>query len=441
MFDSLTEKLLESFRSLAGKTRFSEEELDEVCRKIRTNLLEADVHVKVVKDFIETVRKKASEIEFKKNFSPEQEFIRIVYEELAQSMGKTQSPLNLQVRPPAVFLMVGLQGSGKTTSSAKLARYLKDTLKKEVLLTSLDIYRPAAIEQLKTLAENNQLSSFDPQDQDSVRERALLAKEEAIKKSYDVLILDSAGRLHIDQELMEELSEVYSAVSPNETILVMDGMIGQDAVNVASQFQEKLELTGIILTKLDGDTRGGAALSLRAVTGLPIKFMGTGEKAQDLEVFHPDRLASRILDMGDLLSLAEKAQKTLDPTETLKLAKKVKKNDFTLADFFLHLQQIKKMGSFENLLKFIPGMGQISKQIQHLSPPDTEIKKIEAIILSMTPEERVDHSLLDGSRRKRIAGGSGTKVEDINRFIKQFLEAKKLMSHFTKTSGKRKNLW
>jgi signal recognition particle subunit SRP54 len=339
-------------------------------------------------------------------------------------------------------MIVGLQGSGKTTTAVKLARYLKEAQKKNVLTASVDIYRPAAIEQLKVMVSPLGIDNFESPTMDSARSRALLAKEEAIRRNADVLILDTAGRLHVDQEMMDEVSELSSVLSPAEILLVVDAMTGQDAVRIATSFQERLPLTGLLLTKLDGDARGGAALSVRAVTGVPIKFVGTGEKPVDLEVFHPDRMASRILDMGDLLSLAEKAQSTLDPEETLKLARKVKKNDFTLADFYLHLQQIKKMGSFENLLKFLPGMGQLTKQFKHLTPPDTELKKIEAIILSMTPEERVDHGILDGSRRRRIAFGSGTKVEDVNRLVKQFLEARKMMTRLTKTAmGKRRGLW
>jgi signal recognition particle subunit SRP54 len=442
MFESLTEKLLHTLRTLSGKTRLTEEVLDEVCRQLRTNLLEADVNVKVVKDFIDTVRAKSLGTEIKKSLTPEQHFIRIVYEELSQVMGGKATPLNLKVRPPAVLMVAGLQGSGKTTSLAKLARYLKETEKKNVMVASIDIYRPAAIQQLQVLAASLEIDFFESAVIDSARDRAVLAKEEAIRKGAEVLLVDTAGRLHVDQEMMDEIQELSNVFEPAELLLVVDAMTGQDAVQIATSFHERLALTGIILTKLDGDARGGAALSVRAVTGCPIKFVGVGEKPTDLEVFHPDRLASRILDMGDLLSLAEKAQSTLDPEETLKLAKKVKKNDFTLADFYLHLQQIKKMGSFENLLKFLPGMGQMSKQFKQMTPPDTELKKIEAIILSMTPQERVDHNLLDGSRRRRIAGGSGTKVEDVNRLVKQFLEARKMMTRLTKSAmGKRKGMW
>jgi len=442
MFESLTEKLLTTLRTLSGKNRLTEEVLDEVCRQLRTNLLEADVNVKVVKDFVQTVRSKALGVEVQKSLTPEQHFIRIVYEELAQVMGGKATPLNFKVRPPAIFMIVGLQGSGKTTSAVKLARHAKEVLKKRVLTASVDIYRPAAVDQLRVLVSGLGIDHFDSPVMDSARDRALLAQEEAIRRNAEVLILDTAGRLHVDQEMMDEIHELSTVFSPAEILLVVDSMTGQDAVRIATAFQERLPLTGLILTKLDGDARGGAALSVRAVTGCPIKFIGTGEKPTDLEVFHPDRLASRILDMGDLLSLAEKAQSTLDPEETLKLAKKVKKNDFTLADFYLHLQQIKKMGSFENLLKFLPGMGQMTKQFKQMAPPDTELKKIEAIILSMTPDERVDHGVLDGSRRRRIATGSGTKVEDVNRLVKQFLEARKMMTRLTKsTMGKRKGMW
>ncbi|MBM4303702.1 MAG: signal recognition particle protein [Deltaproteobacteria bacterium] len=442
MFDSLTEKLVTTLRTLSGKTRLSEETLDEVCRQLRTNLLEADVNVKVVKDFIESVRAKSLGKEVQRSISPEQHFIRIVFEELTNVMGGKATELNFRVRPPAVFMVVGLQGSGKTTTSVKLAKYIKDKFKKSVLAASMDVYRPAAIEQLATQMQSLGIENFESSTTKSVRERAILAKEEAIRKNMDVLLVDTAGRLHIDNEMMDEVSELAQVFQPAEILLVIDGMTGQDAVKIASSFNERLALSGLILTKLDGDARGGAALSVRAVTGVPIKFVGIGEKSADFEVFHPDRLASRILDMGDLLSLAEKATTTLDPEETLKLATKAKKNDFTLADFYSHLQQIKKMGSFENLMKFLPGMGQMTKQFKDMAPPDTELKKIEAIIQSMTPNERVDHNLLDGSRRKRIAAGSGTKVEDINKLMKQFLEARKMMTRLTKMSlGKRNRMW
>ncbi len=442
MFESLTEKLIGTLRVIAGKTRLTEEVLDEVCRQLRTHLLEADVNVKVVKDFVQTVRQKALGNEVQKSLTPEQHFIRIVYQELAQIMGGQAAPLNFRVRPPAVFMVVGLQGSGKTTSTVKLAKHLQDVHKKRVFTASLDVYRPAAIEQLSTLMTREGMDYFDSPVLDSVRERAVLAREEAIRKNAEVLLIDTAGRLHVDADMMEEIRELSSVFSPAEILLVVDAMTGQDAVNIATSFQESVPLTGVILTKLDGDARGGAALSVRAVTGVPIKFVGVGEKPQDFEIFHPDRLASRILDMGDLLSLAEKAQATLDPAETLKLAKKVKKNEFTLADFYVHLQQIKKMGSFENLLKFLPGMGQMTKQFAQMAPPDDELKKIEAIILSMTPQERVDHGVIDGSRRKRIASGSGTEVQDVNRLLKQFLEARKMMSRLTKSPmGKRRPMW
>jgi signal recognition particle subunit SRP54 len=442
MFESLTEKLVQTLRVVSGKNRLNEELLDEACRQLRTTLLEADVNVKVVKDFVAQVRSRSLGTEVQKSVSPEQHFIRIVYEELAGIMGGKVVPLNFRVRPPAVFMMVGLQGTGKTTTTAKLARHLKEKEKKRVIVASLDVYRPAAIEQLKVMVEPLGVDVFSSPTTDSVRARALLAQEEAIRQNAEVLLLDTAGRLHVDEGMMEELEELTSLFKPAEILLVVDAMSGQDVVRVAESFQQRLELTGIVMTKMDGDSRGGAALSVRAVTGCPIKLMGTGEKTSDLEMFHPDRVASRILDMGDLLSLAEKAQSTLDPAESLKIAKKIKKNDFTLADFFTHLQQIKKMGSFENLLKFLPGMGQMSKQLQGLTPPDTELKKIEAIILSMTPGERIDHDLLDGSRRKRIATGSGTEVQDVNRLVKQFLEARKMMTRMAKSPmGKRGGMW
>jgi len=442
MFDSLTQKLVSTLRVISGKNRLTEEVLDEACRQLRTTLIEADVNVKVVKDFVQAVRSRSLGTEVQKSLSPEQHFIRIVYEELANVMGGKVVPLNFRVRPPAVFMMVGLQGTGKTTTTAKLARLLKEKEKKRVLVASLDVYRPAAIEQLKILVEPLGVDVFQSPVTDSVRARALLAQEEAIRQNAEVLLLDTAGRLHVDQQMMSELEELAGHFKPAETLLVVDAMSGQAVVGVAESFQKNLELTGIVMTKLDGDTRGGAALSVRAVTGCPIKLVGVGEKTTDLELFHPDRTASRILDMGDLLSLAEKAQSTLDPAESIKIAKKIKKNDFTLADFFTHLQQIKKMGSFENLMKFLPGMGQMTAQLKGMTPPDTELKKIEAIILSMTPAERTDHDLLDASRRRRIASGSGTGVPDVNRLVKQFMEARKMMTRMAKSPmGKRRGMW
>lgn len=441
MFESLTQKLLVSLRSIGHRTRLTEDVVDEVCRQLKTNLLEADVHVKVAKDFIDGVRKKALGTEVQKSLSPEQQFIRIVYEELCSVMGGKNTPLSFRVRPPAVILVVGLQGAGKTTTLVKLAKHIREVHKKSLLVASVDVYRPAAIEQLATQIKALGYDHFDCPVMEA-RPRAVLAKEEAIKQNAEVLLIDTAGRLHIDSEMMSELQELVQVFSPIEILLVIDSMTGQDAVKIATHFQETLPISGIVLSKMDGDARGGAALSVRAVTGCPIKFVGMGEKASDLELFHPDRVASRILDMGDLLSLAEKAESTFDKEETLKLSKKIKKNDFTLADFYGQLQQIKKMGSFENLLKFLPGSAGLSKQIQTLTPPDTEIKKIEAIIQSMTPSERVDYDLLDGSRRRRIAAGSGTRVEDINKLMKQFLEARKMMTRLAKSPmGKRRGLW
>jgi signal recognition particle subunit SRP54 len=442
MFQTLTEKLLEGLRGLSGKGRMTEELLDEVCRQLRTTLLEADVNVKVVKDFVQAVRNRCATEQVQRSLTPEQHFIRIVYHELTRLMGGKETPLELKAKPPVVVLMVGLQGSGKTTTTVKLAKWIRERLNKRLLVASVDIHRPAAIEQLEFQLKAQGLDVFSSPVTTSASDRAILAKEEAIRQNAEVLLVDTAGRLHVDAGMMDELQEVSGALEPTETLLVVDGMAGQDAVHVAERFHERFPLTGIVLTKLDGDARGGAALSLRAVTGLPIKFIGTGEKAGDLEVFHPDRIASRILDMGDLLSLAEKAQQTVDRDTAIALTKKAKKKDFTLSDFYLHLQQVKKMGSFENLLKFLPGMGGLAKQLERMPPPETELKKIEAIILSMTREERDNHDLLDASRRRRIAKGSGTKVEDVNRLVKQFLEARKMMTRLMKSPmAKRRPVW
>ncbi len=431
MFENLSDKILGSIKKLKGQSHITEANVEEVIKEIRMSLLEADVNFKVVKSFIDRVKVKAIGIDVIKNVNPGQMFIKIVHDELVQTLGGGAVDVNVREKP-SVVMMVGLQGAGKTTSTAKLGLYLRQKLGKKVGFVPADIYRPAAIEQLQILAKQNNFSVFPSTIQmkpEDILKQALVWAE---KEMIDVLLLDTAGRLQIDDQLMTELENLKKVIAPTEILLVADAMLGQQAVSVAETFHQRLGLTGLILTKVDGDARGGAALSIREITGIPIKFMGVGEKVTALEVFHPDRLAGRILDMGDVLSLVEKAQDLIDVNEAERSAKRMMKNQFTLEDFLAQIQQLKKLGGFESMLKFLPGMGEISKQMKTMSPPDDEIKKIEAIIRSMTIQERDDHRILNGSRRQRIALGSGTQVQDINKLVKQFEEAKKMMSGMMK---------
>jgi signal recognition particle subunit SRP54 len=431
MFESLQNKLEATFKRLRGRGSLSAGDVDEAMREVRLALLEADVNYKVVKDFCQAVAAKAVGESVMKSLSPGQQVIKIVHEELIRVMGDEAVPLNLKVAPPCVLMMVGLQGSGKTTSSAKLARYLRDELKRTPLLVPADVYRPAAIEQLKTLARAIDIPCFESRtDQDPV----VIAKEAldlATRTGRDVVIIDTAGRLQIDTELMQELQEISDAVEPHEILLVADAMTGQEAVNIAEAFDKALEIDGLVLTKFDGDARGGAALSMRQVTGKPIKFVGVGEKTDALEVFHPERIASRILGMGDVLTLIEKTIKQVDVDQTAELQKKIKKGDLSLEDFLGQLRMIKKMGDLTSLAGMIPGMDKMVKKVDP-AEVDKELKRVEAIILSMTPGERANHAILNGSRRKRIAKGSGTSVEDVNKLMKQFIEMKNMMSKISK---------
>ena len=431
MFDSLHTKLEGAFKKLRGKGVLTENDIDTAMKEVRMALLEADVNFKVAKSFCESVAAEARGEAILKSLSPGQQVIKIVHEKLIEVMGSQAASLNLQDAPPIVIMLVGLQGSGKTTSCGKLARYLRDELKRTPYLVPADVYRPAAIEQLKTLAASLSVPVYqsDPS-MDPVR-IAQDAIAQATAEHCDVVILDTAGRLQIDGEMMQELQEISTAVQPHEILLVADAMTGQEAVNVATGFDEALEIDGLILTKLDGDARGGAALSMKAVTGRPVKFIGMGEKLEALEVFHPDRMASRILGMGDVLSLIEKASKEIDLEESLALQKKMRKNEFTLDDFLGQLRMMKKMGNMGSLMGMIPGMGKIAKQIDP-EHADKELKKIEAIILSMTKEERSKHTLINGSRRKRIAKGSGTRVQDVNNLLKQFTQMRTMMQKLTK---------
>ncbi len=427
MFDNLTEKFESVFKKLRGHGRLTEENIQEALREVRLVLLEADVNFKVVKDFVAAVRERAVGQEVLKSLTPAQQVIKIVREELGRLMGEGgDNALDLAARPPVALMLCGLQGAGKTTTCGKLALRLRKE-KRTPLLVPADIYRPAAIEQLKTVGRQIGMEVYDSKpDQDPV-DICRQARRYAELNGFDTIILDTAGRLHVDTELMEELVRIKTAVAPQEILLVADAMTGQDAVNVAESFNAQLDLTGVILTKLDGDARGGAALSIRAVTGKPIKLVGMGEKLDALEPFHPDRMAQRILGMGDVLTLIEKAQETVNKDEAVAMEKRLRKEGFTLENFRDQLQSIKKMGSMESILKLIPGAGKALKQMEGKTLPDKELKKIEAIINSMTPQERRDHRLIKGSRRLRIARGSGTTVQDVNQLIKRFTEAQKMM--------------
>ncbi|WP_353892132.1 signal recognition particle protein [Proteinivorax hydrogeniformans] len=427
MLQGLSEKLQGVFANLKKKGKLSEKDVKEAMREVRVALLEADVNFQVVKKFIKTVREKSTGQEILNSLTPGQQVIKIVRDELQELMGGENEGLNLNSHP-APIMLVGLQGAGKTTMSVKLAKKLSDDNKK-VLLVAADIYRPAAIKQLESMAEKEEIDFFQLGTNNNPVNICKAAMEHAKKYGHDILIFDTAGRLHVDEKLMSELEEIQKATSPCETLLVVDSMTGQDAVNVAQNFNEKLGISGVVLTKLDGDTRGGAAISIKAVTGAPIKYIGTGEKVENLEPFHPDRMASRILGMGDVLSLIEKAEQAIDVEKAQELQEKMKSQQFTFDDFMSQLEQIKKMGSLDQILGMIPGLP--SKKLKGLSVDDADLVKIEAIIKSMTKEERTNPSVINGSRRKRIALGSGTKVQDVNRLLKQFDQMKKMMKQFS----------
>jgi len=430
MFDSLTDKLSSVFKKLRGHGKLTEQNITEALKEVRLALLEADVNFKVVKDFMERIRSRAVGQEVLESLTPAQQVIKVVHEELIALMGGMSSALNLSYQPPIPIMLVGLQGSGKTTTVGKLGKFLKDKGRKPYLVPA-DVQRPAAIEQLKKLGEQLGLPVFDPDPKESPLTICRKALSWADGEDADVLIIDTAGRLHIDEPLMKELEEIRREIIPREILLVADAMTGQDAVNVARRFNEALDIQGVILTKLDGDARGGAALSIKAVTGKPIKFIGVGEKLDALEVFHPDRMASRILGMGDVLSLIEKAQEAIDTKTAQELEKKLLKDTFTLEDFREQLQQIKKMGSIDQILSMIPGMSRL-KLPQDLQGSEKELVKVEAIINSMTRQERRSPEVLNGSRRLRIAKGSGTTVQDVNQLLKQYLQMKKMLRQFKK---------
>jgi len=427
MFDTLSERLSKTIKTLRGQGRLDENNIKDALRDVRMALLEADVALPVVKGFIEQVRERAVGQEVMQSLSPGQAFIKIVNDELVKVMGEANVELNLQTTPPAIILMAGLQGAGKTTSVAKLARLLTEKHKKKVMVTSADIYRPAAIKQLETLAGEVGVTFFPSSTDQKPVTIANGAIDQARKQFIDVVIIDTAGRLHIDAEMMDEIKELHSAISPVETLFVVDSMTGQDAANTARAFDEALPLTGVILTKTDGDARGGAALSVRQITGKPIKFLGVGEKTTALEAFHPDRVASRILGMGDMLSLIEEAQQKVDHKQAEKLANKIKKGKgFDLSDFREQLKQMQNMGGMSSMMDKLPGMGELPANVKD-QVNDRDMLRLGAIIDSMTPGERQRPEVIKGSRKRRIATGSGTQVQDVNRLLKQFKQMQKMM--------------
>lgn len=431
MFENLSDKLTNTLRKVRGQAKISETNIEEALKEIRLSLLEADVNFKVVKAFLDQVKSKALGAEVLQSLSAGQQFVKIVHDELVQTLGSAAEEINVRGEP-AVLMLVGLQGVGKTTTAAKLALFVRQKLKKKPGLVPADIYRPAAIEQLTILAKQNEIPVFGSQAGQSVAQIVENAKAWAKEEMIEVVIVDTAGRLQIDEPLMAELRNLKEAWPPNEILLVADAMLGQQSVQVAEGFHQQLGLSGLILTKVDGDARGGAALSIRKATGVPIKFLGVGEKVANLEVFHPDRLAGRILGMGDVMSLVEKAQDVIDEKTARESARKIGKGSFTLDDFLGQMQMMKKMGGIESLMKMIPGMGNLTKQLKDMKPPEDEMKKIEAIIRSMTMKERNNPKILNGSRRLRIANGSGTQVKDVNKLVNQFTQAQKMMSQMMK---------
>lgn len=441
IFESLSDRLQATFKKLRGHGKLTEDDVNEAMRDVRMALLEADVNFKVVKQFIKTVKERAIGQDVLETLTPAQVVIKIVDEELTKLMGGTQSRINMSPKPPTIIMMVGLQGAGKTTSAGKLGLALKKQGKRP-LLVAADIYRPAAITQLQVLGKQLDIPVFSMEQGTNAVTIAKNSIDYSQSHACDVVIIDTAGRLQIDEKLMQELKDIKSEVHPHEILLVVDAMTGQESVNVAQAFNESLGLDGVVMTKLDGDARGGAALSVKAVTGVPIKFIGLGEKLEPLEPFHPDRMASRILGMGDVLSLVEKAQATFDMEEAKKMEKKLRKDEFTLDDFLSQMQQVKKLGSLDNILGLIPGMGGLKKQLagQDIDLDGKEMRQIEAIIKSMTPKERANINIINGSRRKRIAMGSGTRVQDVNKLLKQFGEMKKMMKKMKKMQKGKKGM-
>jgi signal recognition particle subunit SRP54 len=437
-FEGLSERLQNVMNKIRGKGKVTEDDVKEMMREVRLALLEADVNFKVVKDFVKRVSERAVGQEVLKSLTPGQQVIKVVKEELTELMGGEQSKIAVASRPPTVIMMVGLQGAGKTTTTGKLANLLRKRYNRKPLLVAADIYRPAAIKQLETLGKQLNMPVFSLGDQVSPVEIAKQALEKAKEEHYDYVLIDTAGRLHIDEALMDELKQMKEVAKPDEIFLVVDAMTGQDAVNVAQSFHEQLGITGVILTKLDGDTRGGAALSIRAVTNTPIKFVGMGEKLDALEPFHPERMASRILGMGDVLTLIEKAQAAVDEEKAKELEQKMRTATFTLDDFLEQLGQVRKLGPLDEILKMLPGANKI-KGLNNIQIDEKQISRVEAIIRSMTKEEKTHPEIINGSRKKRIAKGSGTSVQEVNRLLKQFDEMKKMMKMMTNIpKGKKK---
>ncbi|MCY8136941.1 signal recognition particle protein [Bacillus inaquosorum] len=437
-FEGLADRLQQTISKIRGKGKVSEQDVKDMMREVRLALLEADVNFKVVKDFVKKVSERAVGQDVMKSLTPGQQVIKVVKEELTELMGGEESKIAVAKRPPTVIMMVGLQGAGKTTTSGKLANLLRKKHNRKPMLVAADIYRPAAIKQLETLGKQLDMPVFSFGDQVSPVEIAKQAIEKAKEEHYDYVILDTAGRLHIDHELMDELTNVKEIANPEEIFLVVDSMTGQDAVNVAKSFNEQLGLTGVVLTKLDGDTRGGAALSIRAVTNTPIKFAGLGEKLDALEAFHPERMASRILGMGDVLTLIEKAQASVDEDKAKELEQKMRTMSFTLDDFLEQLGQVRNMGPLDELLQMMPGAGKM-KGLKNIQVDEKQLNHVEAIIKSMTVLEKEQPDIINASRRKRIAKGSGTSVQEVNRLLKQFDEMKKMMKQMTNMSkGKKK---
>ncbi len=430
IFEGLSDKLQGAFSKLKSKGKLTEKDIKDAMREVKLALLEADVNFKVVKDFIKKVQERCVGQEVMESLTPAQHIIKIVNEELTSLMGDVSSKVVISPKPPTIIMMVGLQGAGKTTTSGKLGGYFKKQGKRP-LLVACDVYRPAAIKQLQVVGEKLDIPVFNMGDKESPINIAKAGLSHAIKNNNDLVIIDTAGRLHVDEALMDELKSIKSEVKPHEILLVVDSMTGQDAVNVAESFNETLGVDGVVLTKLDGDTRGGAALSIRAVTQKPIKFIGMGEKLDDLEQFHPDRMASRILGMGDILSLIEKAQENMDMDKARELEQKIKKQDLDFEDFLEQMEQIQNMGPLDKILGMMPGMGNIKDQLGDVDLNGKEMKRTKAIVQSMTVEERRNPTILNASRKKRIARGSGSSVQDVNRLIKQFNEMKKMMKMFT----------
>ncbi|ABL99095.1 signal recognition particle protein [Shewanella amazonensis] len=439
MFENLTDRLSRTLKTISGRGRLTEDNIKDTLREVRMALLEADVALPVVREFVNAVKERAVGQDVAKSLTPGQVFVKIVQSELEKAMGEANEALNLAAQPPAVIMMAGLQGAGKTTSVAKLSKFLRTRQKKSVLVVSADVYRPAAIKQLETLAKEVEVEFFPSDVSQKPIDIANAAISHAKLKFIDVVILDTAGRLHVDEAMMDEIKALHAAVKPIETLFVVDAMTGQDAANTAKAFNEALPLTGVVLTKVDGDARGGAALSIRHITGKPIKFLGVGEKTDALEPFHPDRVASRILGMGDVLSLIEQVERGVDKEKAMKLASKVKSGgNFDLEDFREQLQQMKNMGGMMGLLEKLPGVGQLPPEAMAQIQDGKMTRQMEAIINSMTPGERQNPDIIKGSRKRRIAAGSGTQIQDVNRLLKQFTQMQKMMKKMSSKGGMQK---